>query len=189
MTQNSPTKSQCVHIKQTQGKSRDRILAEMAQNSVANSAMLSVEFSSKYGELDLTKTIAVLSEQVTEIHNGDMRDAETLLYSQARTLDTLFMHFALLAKNNAQPNIFDTCMRLALKSQNQCRSTLQTLSDVKNPRPYIQNNSAEYQQVNNSHCPSRARKKQKQTNELLEDQPYEQEWMDGRAEKTPVRND
>jgi hypothetical protein len=61
-------------------------------------------------------------------------------------------------------------MRLALKSQAQCRQTLETLSTIKNP-PVIfakqANISNGHQQVNNC-IATQAENNQKQQNELLE---------------------
>lgn len=75
-------------------------------------------------------------------------------------------------------------MKLALRAQNQCRATLQTLSELKNPRPVAfvkqANISNGPQQVNNgqafansTHAGPRAGKNQNQPNELLGAQPNE----------------
>jgi len=59
---------------------------------------------------------------------------------------------------------------IALKSPRQCRATLETLSVIKNPAPFIQNNRAQYQQVNNNAGSDPARVKDlNPTNELLTD--------------------
>jgi mRNA-degrading endonuclease RelE of RelBE toxin-antitoxin system len=63
----------------------------------------------------------------------------------------IFTRLSLRAHNNfgQYMKAAETYLRLALKAQSQCRATLETLAEIKNPRPYIQNNRAEYQQVNN----------------------------------------
>jgi hypothetical protein len=79
-----------------------------------------------------------------------------------------------------QLHVVDKYMKLALKAQSQCRATLETLAEIKNPRPYIQNNRAEYQQVNNgaaiesggtsqqyAQAHTRTRENQNPSNELL----------------------
>jgi hypothetical protein len=76
-------------------------------------------------------------------------------------------------------------------------NTVETIAEIKNPRPYIQNNRAEYQQVNNgadSNSKTNTRtyahtEKSFSTNELLEDKTHEQEWMDTRTPQEAIRND
>ena len=65
-------------------------------------------------------------------------------------------------------------MRMALKAQTQCRATLETLAEVKNPRVTTfvrQQNNAQQQQVNNGVLdltqPVRTEKNVNQSNELL----------------------
>jgi len=98
-------------------------------------------------------------------------------------------------------NAAEKYMRLALKAQGQCRATLETLAAIKNPQPYIQNNKAQYQQVNNGTAPSEgnnqtstrthahAEKNPENTNGLLEDKTHEQEWLDTGAPETASGND
>ncbi len=90
----------------------------------------------------------------------------------------------------------DKYMRLALKAQLQCRTTIESLVEIKNPKPYIQNNRAQYQQVNNGTVQSsdnqnstRTRGNKKQANELLEDKTNEQQWMDGGTPQKTSGND
>lgn len=83
---------------------------------------------------------------------------------------------------NPLPNL-ESFLRLALKAQNQCRATLETLAGIKNPPVVIArqaniNHGNGNQQVNNGtpdpsqpvhiQPPSRARKKRIPPNELLE---------------------
>jgi hypothetical protein len=76
----------------------------------------------------------------------------------------------------------DRYMRLALKAQSQCRATIETLAEIKNPKPvaFVQqaNIANGPQQVNNGPQPgaSRARESENQPNKLLEQQ--RNEWMD-----------
>ena len=56
---------------------------------------------------------------------------------QAHTLDALFNESARRAGNNLghYPDTVDKYMRLALMAQSQCRTTIETLAEIKNPRP------------------------------------------------------
>jgi hypothetical protein len=71
-------------------------------------------------------------------------------------------------------------MRMALKAQNQCRMTLETLATIKNPPAVFarQANIADGpQQVNNGMMPgaslARGGKNENTLNELLEEKPHE----------------
>jgi hypothetical protein len=84
----------------------------------------------------------------------------------------------------------DRYMRLALKAQSQCRATLETLAEIKNPSSVAfvrQANIAHGpQQVNNS-LPSRAGESEVNPNTLLEATHGER--LDTGAEGTPGRAD
>jgi hypothetical protein len=81
----------------------------------------------------------------------------------------------------------DRYMRLALKAQSECRVTIETLAEIKNPKPvaFVQqaNIANGPQQVNNGPPPaaeaSRTRESENQPNELLEQQ--RNAWLDTRA--------
>ena len=75
--------------------------------------------------------------------------------------------------------------RMALKAQNQCRMTLETLATIKNP-PIVYAKQANiahgHQQVNNgTPTPTHAEKNQTSPNELLEADTHEQQRLDTRA--------
>lgn len=98
--------------------------------------------------MGLVEELAVLSKAV---QGGDLTRAETMLVTQAHTLDALYNSLARRAMKAEHMNIFDRYLRLALKAQSQCRATLETLAVIKNP-PVVyarQANIAHNQQVNN----------------------------------------
>ena len=86
-------------------------------------------------ELDLTATRRALSEANKKIENGDLSDVKSMLYAQASALNLLFAEM----NNRAYSNFgqyFEAgkqYMGLALKAQNQCRMTLETLGNIVNP--------------------------------------------------------
>lgn len=122
-------------------------------------------------EIGINARIDALSEQVAKVHAGDMTLPETMLMSQAFTLDALFGHLARKARTQETIKNYEGFMRMALRAQNQCRMTLETLSNIKNP-PVIfakqANISNGHQQINNGASASHTEKKQNQSNELLE---------------------
>ena len=83
-----------------------------------------------------------------------MRDHEAMLSAQAVALNAIFGEFARRAAVNMGEHIgaMETYARLAMKAQSQCRSTIETLAEMKNP-PVVfarqANISNGPQQVNN----------------------------------------
>lgn len=197
-------KTKTIVIKDQKDKSRDVLIAEAVTGGIVNSAGLVTEYSKGYlGDISLTDCIVVLGNNAKTVHSGDLRSIETLLITQAVALDCIFSAMAMRAKSNMGEymNAAEKYMRLALKAQGQCRTTLETLAAIKNPQPYIQNNRAQYQQVNNGDAPFEGRnqanthphahagKNLKNTNGLLEDKTHEQEWLDSRASEKAGGND
>lgn len=126
------------------------------------------------GDINEVNALArTLSLQVDDVTNGSMKRPEAMLLSQAHTLDELFNNLARRARNQDQLKQYETFLRLALKAQGQCRSTLETLAAIKNP-PVIYANQANisngHQQINNGVPASHAGEIKNQPNELLEAQ-------------------
>ena len=108
-----------------------------------------------------------------------------MLAIQAHTLDTMFNELARRSYANMGGGYLDAAdryMRLALRAQSQCRATIETLAEMKNPKPvaFVQqaNIANGPQQVNNGPPAeaSRARETENQPNKLLEQQ--RNEWLD-----------
>ena len=73
-------------------------------------------------------------EATEAIHRGDMKAVEAMLYGQAVALQTMFTNLARRADcQQGRLDNIETLLKLAFKAQNQCRMTLETLSNVKNP--------------------------------------------------------
>ena len=106
-----------------------------------------------------SQTQAVMDDEVTAV-------AE-ILYGQVAILNTTFNQYMNLATISANTPYFGTFFDAAMKAQEQSRKTLQTLHDIKNPKPrtvFIKNAIA--QQVNQ--LVTKTEELQKQ----LEAQPY-----------------
>jgi hypothetical protein len=198
-------KKQAVHRKSTSlviekadDASEDKALAGAVMDGILSNAITIAAFTEgTFGETSLMACIEVLKDKVRTAHEGDLREAETLLTSQASALNVIF---AELARRSARvmsehADVAERYLRLALKAQNQCRTTVETLAAIKNP-PMIfakQANIAHgHQQVNNcgTIAASRARagKNEIEQNELLEVQ-HGSEKMEFRATGEPVRVD
>jgi hypothetical protein len=148
------------------------LLSPTIQNAVA------IEAWGKFaGATDLGELVKDFREQVTQVQNGDMSRPEAMLYGQAVTLQTLFTNLTRRAANQDHLKEFQAHLTLALKAQSQCRSTLEALAEMKNPRPVSfvtqANISNGPQQINNSRstpAPAHAGKTPTARNELLEHQ-------------------
>nr|WP_233865863.1 hypothetical protein [Paraburkholderia adhaesiva] len=107
-----------------------------------------------FGEsLDLSTYASLLREQSEEVRKGDMSRVESMLFTQANTLDMIFNQLARKAAFCEYLNQMQVHLSLALKAQAQCRATLEALAEIKNPRPLAFVNQANIangpQQVNN----------------------------------------
>jgi hypothetical protein len=142
------------------GRSRASMLAQFALSPEFSNASTFKDFSAHlWGRenLHLTEIVGQLMRQSENAQKGDLSRAEGLLTIQAHTLDAIFNSMARRAAENAGTYLgaTETYLRLALKAQSQCRSTLEALAEIKNPRAVAfvraeQANIAQgHQQVNN----------------------------------------
>lgn len=142
---------------QASGNSEDHKaqLAKIATDPVVTNACAAEQFAIvPADDLDFTAHVNTLRSKAAAVHGGDTKQAETMLLAQAHTLDAIFTQLAMRAGRNMGQYIgaADTYMRLALRSQSQCRATLETLATIKNPSVVFakQANIAHgHQQVNN----------------------------------------
>lgn len=134
----------------------------------------------------ITEMVAELRQQSAAIHANDLSRPESMLIAQAHTLDGLFARLASKALTVGDLDCMERYMRLALKAQSQSRATLQTLGELKAPKQVAfvqQANIGNQVQVNNdSSSRTRAKKKPKAQNELLEVEHGER--LDARATGT-----
>ncbi|CAH1207483.1 conserved hypothetical protein [Candidatus Nitrotoga sp. BS] len=143
-------------------------------------------FKKNFGEVDLMALIEATQVQIQAVKDGDMKRTESMLITQAHTLDTIFNELARRAALNMGEyiNTTDTYLRLALKAQSQCRATLETLAEIKNPQPTAfikQQNIGVNQQVNNDAVPLAHGKIKNQPNELLTKGVQHGQTLDTRA--------
>lgn len=115
-------------------KELDRVLsARISSQPETRAASVIQRFE---GNLDVNALAAEMREQSAEVRKGNMGRAESMLTSQAHTLDTLFANLARRAQGNIEAGYLqaaETYLRLALRAQNQSRMTLESLSAIKNP--------------------------------------------------------
>jgi len=140
---------------------------------------------------DVNALTKILSQQTADVVGGNMTRPEAMLLSQAHTLDALFNSLVMKGLNQSHMPHYESFLRLAYKAQSQCRSTLQTLSDIKNPsvvyarQANITNGN---QQINNGVPAPRTQENINYSNELLTELPNEA--LDNRrtVESIPVNS-
>lgn len=138
--------------------------------SVSAAVIVEAFAKQSVGEQDIGALMDELMEANKEVRGDDLTRAESMLMSQAHALQSIFVAMARRSARNAGEyiNASETYMRMALKAQNQCRMTLETLATIKNP-PVIfakQANIAHgHQQVNNSAAVTHAAKTENAPNE------------------------
>ena len=120
---------------------------------------------------DVNALTKILGQQTADVIDGSMVRPESMLLSQAHTLDALFNSLVMKGLDQTHTPHYEAFMKLAFKAQSQCRSTLQSLSDIKNPsivyakQANITNGN---QQINNGVPAPRTQENLKYSNELLE---------------------
>lgn len=169
-------KSRYLSVEMKPGESHDHLLARVAVSPHISAAGILTRYrKTDIGELALTELVNVLKEQSGRVKGGSLSRVEAMLSSQATALDAIFAELARRAAINMGEYLdaTETYLKLALRAQNQCRATLETLVTIKNPPVVIarQANIAHGpQQVNNGDAPSVARAEQfgNEQNKLLE---------------------
>jgi hypothetical protein len=157
-------------VERSSDDSEDAITAKMIIRPDIQAALT---VQTWHSQADTTALAVALSAQIDELNKGNMSRPEAMLLMQAHTLDGIFNSLARKAYIQDHMKNYDAFLRLALKAQSQCRSTLEALAAIKNP-PVIYakqaNISNGHQQINNgTPAPAtHAGENQIKQNELLE---------------------
>jgi hypothetical protein len=123
--------------------------------------------------MDVPTLIETLSEQAKAVNRSDLAQAEAMLMNQATALQSLFARLTEKAFSAKYISQFNDFMRVALRAQNQCRATIETLSAIKHP-PIVYARQANVttgpQQINNGmSSSSHAREIENEQNQLSGD--------------------
>lgn len=131
-------------------------------------AATSIEsFANYQPKLDLNCLIEVLRSSTSSVASGDLNGPESMLNAQTHTLDFLFNDLIRRAAHYVEsPDLYEKYLRLAFKAQSQCRATIGSIADIRQPRVYMgnvdqANISSGHQQVNNGQPHSQNQKKRK----------------------------
>jgi hypothetical protein len=133
-------------------------------------------------QLNVNALVSELTLHVVAVNAGKMERPEAMLLAQAETLEGLFHFLVKRALSQDRLPQYETHMRLAMKAQSQCRTTLEALAEIKNPRSVAfvkqANIAAGPQQVNNGdnvtvRAGARTQENEIPPNKLLTDTSYE----------------
>lgn len=173
--------------------------ADYALEAGFNASSIIAEYSKFKYQAKLPALRTLMLYDIQAIKSNDLSICEGMLYAQANALQTIFTELSIKAINRENIKFIELYLKYALKAQNQCRMTLETLSNVKNP-PVIYAKQANInhgnQQVNNglpshenSEFSSHTTNKGFKPNELLEEDVNEQKRLDGRKACKTIRDD
>ena len=164
----------------TDPKGKTEAMARLALDPAVAGAVVVQEFTKCFGEQDISALIQALNTSIASAQGGDLSQAESMLYAQANALQGIFMGLAHRASQQGYLKQWEAVLRMALKAQNQCRMTLETLAMLKNPAPTVIAKQANIttgpQQVNNGLTPT---ENQPAPSKLLE--PQNGQWLDPRT--------
>jgi hypothetical protein len=137
-------------------------------------------------EIDYSALVNSLEAANSAIADGDLRCVEAMLLDQSHVLQSVFMLYTQKMAHAEYTEHVDAYCRIALRAQNQCRQTLASLVELKNPKraTFIkQQNNAVNQQIN-QHAEIQ-KKSDKQANELIGEVTHEQ--LDTRTAQASCR--
>jgi hypothetical protein len=146
-------------VERLESETSARAVARKILRPSVTAALALHTVSSHRGHTSVSDLIEELSKQCGGAIKGDLGRGEAMLMAQAHTLDALFSRLITrAAKNEGQYlDAAEKYYRLALRAQNQCRATIETLALVKNP-PNLsfvkQANIGQAVQVNNGTAPT-----------------------------------
>ena len=125
-----------------------------------------------------------VEETLSKVKSGNLEDLEAILVNQVYVLNGLFNQLVMQGKASLNepavmrslPNHPKTMLNVALKAQTQCRATVQTINELKNPKKttFIKN------QLNNVKMELESRIEQ------LEDTEHGSKKLDYRTEATAI---
>src|SRR5206468_7188559 len=127
-----------VRVEARPGETAARTIARSFLDPVTIAGGTLTRLNNGDGDLDINACIAELHNHASDASDGKLTRPEAMLSAQSHTLDALF--HALITKSLVNANegylsAAETYMRLAFKAQSQCRSTAETLAEMKNPAP------------------------------------------------------
>lgn len=165
-----PVRKMIARFVEPADKDKAQAHADFVLEAGVNAAVVAAEYyAAPFGEQDLGSLAATLAENTKKLESGNLADCEAMLLAQAHALQAIFVNLSRRVIKQEYLRQWEAYIRVALKAQAQCRATLETLANIKNPPTVFarQANIAHGpQQVNNGvPAPSRAGETENQQNE------------------------
>ena len=129
-----------LRVAQQADENMGQTMARLTLDPQLRNANLAMAFGAEvFGDRrrpDIMESSAALANEMRQTLAGDMALATRVYTAQAISLDALFTEMARRSGNNLAeyPDAADRYMRLALKAQAACRSTLEALTRLHQPR-------------------------------------------------------
>ncbi|WP_321327000.1 hypothetical protein [uncultured Parasphingorhabdus sp.] len=119
-------------IERQPGKTDSRLLTEVAMRPMIRNGFIVGNLGGKHfsgKQPDLTDTVEIMAQACEKVRANDLSDQRDILTSQAMALDAVFTIMVSRAENNLKDHFSaaERFMRLGLKAQAQCRTTIETL--------------------------------------------------------------
>lgn len=129
-------KQNVLYVDDDRGMSPEQRRATIAGSPIIRGAEAGLHYARPmFGrDIDFTAYASELRKQADAVIAGDTASIETMLMTQANTLDMMFNHLARKAFKAEYLSQADAYLRHAMKAQAQCRATLEALAEIKNPR-------------------------------------------------------
>ncbi len=148
------------------------IIAEINIDPMISAGSVVKAYSSGMGDVTVPGLSKLLQKKAKGItQENKLASCEEMLIGQAQALQSIFSTLSKSAIKQERMKHFETYLRFALKAQSQCRATIETLANIKNP-PVVYakqaNISQGHQQINNT--VTHAGKNKTHQNEVLEKQ-------------------
>ncbi len=176
------TRHSALQIQRYPGETNETALARTTAQPEIQAAYTQLVFNNSWlkERPGMNELVSELARQTQAVKQKKLGRGEEMLAAQAHTLDTLFNYLSRKATRSEYLSQFEAYLKLALRSQAQCRSTWEAISAMQNPplAGYVnQANIAHgHQQVNNA---SRAEENKTAPSKLLEKSEHEPDtWMD-----------
>lgn len=112
------------------GFSEMQMLVKASLSPSVGAARVVQQTTHQLSGLDLT-TISWYFKQAAEVAaGGDLNNLQQMLVVQARTLDLIYNDFAIRAGMCTGLDAKEQCLRLAMKAQSQCRTTVESIAVI-----------------------------------------------------------
>lgn len=131
--QQTTTTQRVVQVAQREGETDAEALGRAALMPEIHAGLTLAEYHKSLEVSNVGDMTQALRDQMQALRQGDLSRIEDILICQAHSLDGMFNNLVAWAHRSERLNQLEILLRLGLKSQAQCRATLQTLAEIRNP--------------------------------------------------------